>query len=121
MSTTLFGFKIIAVKFEDGRDGEFTVRQFKLKEYPQAMRLLDDEFALAALACDVNTGLVAALHPESFEKIHAALQEVNATGFFTYAARQAERNAQNLRSLPPELIEKMISSRLSATSLRAAT
>lgn len=117
---TLFGKKVVEVIFEDSRQGEFTVNQLKLKDYPAAMKLLDDEFGFAAIVCGVNRGLIEALHPESYERVNAAVREVNANGFFTYAARQNERAAENLRNLPPELIEKMISSRLPATSPRAA-
>ena len=113
---TLFGGRELPVKLEDGRDATVTVRQLRLRDYPGAFALLDQEFKFVALACDTKPALIEALHPESYERVFAAVKEINKEGFFVYAARQAERAQENLRNLPPALVERLISSRLSPTS-----
>jgi hypothetical protein len=111
---TLFGQRVLPVKYEDGRDGELTVTQFKLKQYPAAVLALDDELALVALATGGQRGVIEALHPTSFEAAIAAVKEVNADGFFRFAARQMERAAENLKNLPPDMVEKLLQKRLTS-------
>ena len=113
--TTLFGQQVLTVQFEDGAAGEITVRQLKLREYPAAVRLWGDEFAFAALCCGVTAAQLQTLLPADYERVQAAVQEVNQEGFFIFAARQEKRAAENLKNLPPEMVEKILSSRLSAT------
>ena len=115
-TTTLFGGRDLPVKFEDGKEAILTVRQLRLRDYQKALLVMDDEIGLTALVCDAKRGVIEALHPDSYEAAFKAVQEVNKEGFFVFAARQAERAAVNLRNLPPELVEKMISSRLSPIS-----
>lgn len=105
---TLFGGRTLSVTFEDGRPGEMTIKQFRLRQYQQAFPLLDDEIGLVALASATARGLVEALHPKSFEAAYAAVKEVNADGFFIWSARQMERGANSMRNLPPELLEKVM-------------
>jgi hypothetical protein len=105
---TLFGSRILKVQFEDGREAELTIRQFKLRQYQAAFPLLDDEIGLVALAAGTARGVVEAMHPKSFEAAYAAVKEINAEGFFIWSARQMERGAAGLRNLPPEMVERII-------------
>lgn len=105
---TLFGSRVLQVTFEDGRAGEMTIHQFRLKQYQQAFPLLDDELGLVALAAGSTRGVIEALHPKSFEAAYTALKEVNAEGFFTWSERQMARGAANLRNLPPEMLERVL-------------
>lgn len=112
----MFGSRVLPVKHEDGKTGEVTVKQLKLRDYQVAYKLLDDEIGLTAFICGLKKEEIEKLHPESYETVFAAANELNAGGFFTYADRQAERAAENLKLMPKEIIEKLISSRLSASS-----
>jgi hypothetical protein len=105
---TLFGQRVLQVVFEDGREAELTIKQFRLREYQAALQLIEDEIGLVTLACGGKRGVVEALHPKSFELAYAALKEVNAEGFFTWSERQLARGAANMRNLPPEMVERML-------------
>jgi hypothetical protein len=113
---TLLGGKTIDVHFENGERGELKLRQFRLAEYEDIFRVHDDEFALVARACGQPRELVQTLAPESYELALATVREVNANGFFAFAARRLERAAANLRQLPAELVEKILE-RQKSTSL----
>jgi hypothetical protein len=107
-SATLFGGKTFTVTFEDDTSGEITVRQFKVREYATVFPVADNEIELLARACSVPRQKIETLRPESYELLQAALQEVNAQGFFAYAARQMERAQSSLKNLPPAMLEKIM-------------
>lgn len=110
-SHTLFGGAQIKVVFADSREDDFKVRQFKVKEYQAAFRLIDDEIALVALACDKPRQVIEELTPESYELAHAKMREVNLAGFFEFAARTMKQNAANLAALPPATLEKVLANK----------
>ena len=106
--TTLHGFHVVSITLEDGSPAEVKVRQIRLREYQTAFRLMDNEPALVALVTQQTQQQVEAWSPESFEAVYTKLQEVNAAGFFTFAARQLERAAQQMRNLPGVMVEKIL-------------
>lgn len=112
---TLFGGADVAVTFEDGRAATLKVRQFKVREYRALFPLLEDEIGLCARATDQPRAAVESLAPASFEAVYATMREVNGGGFFCFARRQLERGAENLRNLPPDMVEKIMA-RASASS-----
>ena len=116
---TLLGGKTIAVQFESGTPGELKIRQFRLAEYEDAFRAHDDEFALVARACGRTREFIQTLAPESYEQALATVREVNAHGFFAFAARRLERAAANLKQLPAELVEKMIERQKATSPMRS--
>jgi hypothetical protein len=105
---TLFGGKELSVAFSDTRQDTLKVRQFKVKEYQTAFRLIDDEIGLVALACDRPRAIIEELVPQSYEAVHQAMQEVNANGFFIFAGRAMKRASENLAALPPEALERVL-------------
>lgn len=119
-SNTLFGSRVLPVKRNDQSDVEITIHQILLKDYPKAIVLMEDEIGLNALACGLTRTAIEELSPVSYNAVHLAVQEVNRDGFFSYAARQAERAKQNLLVLPPGMLEKIISSKLPPASPPAA-
>jgi hypothetical protein len=108
---TLAGGVPIRAVFEDGHEEELLVRQLKLKEWPQAMTCLDDEIGLVAIACTKTRPQILELTPASYNEAHAAMKGANAAGFFTYAQRRLDRAAEDLRAMPPDMVEKMFRSR----------
>ena len=114
---TLFGGAKINVILEDGSAQEWTVRQIRLREYQAGFKLIEDEFGLVGLACDVKRTVVETLSPDSFTEVYAKVEEVNAKGFFTYAARQRERAAEMLQRLPLELVAQAMAQNLPTSSM----
>ena len=119
-TTTLFGGRSITVTFEpaDGaveqRTEEIRVRQIKLKDYERGFSLIGDEIALAAFCVHParDKAWAETLTPESYEALHAAAEEVNANGFFVFAARRArqiheeqERQIAAMSAMPPEAMK----------------
>lgn len=112
---TLFGGRPVKVLLLDGTTAEFTVRQLNLGEYQRAMTLIEDEIALTALICGHDKKWADTLAPESYEALFTAAQEVNANGFFAFAARRQKRAADELQtmlpvlaSMSPEAIQKAV-------------
>lgn len=116
-NTTLFGGCEIKALFEDGRAETLNVRQFKLREYQSLFPLMDDEIGLVARAISKPRNVVETLSPESYEALFTAVKEANAKGFFLFAARQLERGAATLRSLPAEVVEQVLARGKAASSL----
>jgi hypothetical protein len=104
--TTLFGGTTLTVTYEDGSAGSIRVRQLRISEYEKALPLMGDEISITAFCCSLETtpavpckkewGMT--LHPQSYELVQAKVQEVNAGGFFTYAARK-EKDEQRVQAL----------------------
>ncbi len=117
--TTLLGGKTIPVQFEDGTVGELKVRQFRLKDYELAFSLLADEIGLLALNAGQARQYIETLSPESFEAAFGVLKEINAGGFFSSAARRFARQAENLRTMPPEIVERFIAKHTTASPTRS--
>lgn len=102
---------------------EITVHQLKLGQYPEALRMMENEIAFTQFCCSARATAddgqtwrpirVLELHPDTYVPVQRAAEELNRDGFFGYAGRQAERTAINLRNLPPDVIEKLISQQLS--------
>ena len=110
---TLHGGRNVDVERYGAKPGEIIqenwfVKQLRVKDYPAAFRISDNEIALVAMAAAKSVELVGDLVPESYERIHTAMREVNAGGFFTYRERQLERANGSLRDMPPELVDKLI-------------
>jgi hypothetical protein len=106
----------LKITFQDGREAEITIQQFRVKQYQQAFPLLDDEIGLVAMASGNPRGVIEELHPDSFEQAVAAMKEVNEKGFSTWAGRQMERGAAAMRNLPPDLLEKFITNNTRRTA-----
>jgi hypothetical protein len=130
---TLFGSTQIMITREDGTAEEVRVRQLRLVEYQPALKLVGDEMAITGFctslndtpAAPCNKDFILQLHPKSYEALVAKVREVNAEGFFYYAARrQADEDAINARwlkqaaDLPPEVLKAAFErgSSLSGTS-----
>ena len=94
---TLFGGRPVSVVLEDKSTDTFTVRQFRLKEYKSLLPIMDDEIALVATACDKTRPQLELVQPASYEALHKAMREVNAEGFFTFAARRTEAGQREIR------------------------
>lgn len=115
---TLNAGRRLTARFNDGTTAEVRVRQLPLGDYERAFALLDDEIALTAFCCGLQTpdsrlqtcsrtwaaggsaDLSAkqqahpGLTPDSYEELYAAAQEVNANGFFAWSARRRAREEQ---------------------------
>jgi len=117
---TLFGGRLITVLHEAGTPEEIKVRQLRMADYERALPLLDDEIALTAFCCIPSTPdprpfekpWALTLQPESYEELQAAVQEVNAKGFFSYAARRSEKDrkakeeiVRSMAAMPPETLK----------------
>lgn len=121
-NATLFGSVMLPVKLNTGEDATARIRQLAIREYPMALAALGDEIAFAGLCTSFAAAppasgpatRVADLDQSSYELVQEKVREVNA-GFFKYAARQVERAAENLRNLPAEMRQKILSSVPSAT------
>jgi hypothetical protein len=121
---TCFGGRTTEVLLASGGQETIRVRQILLTEYPAAIPLLGDEIALTAFMCRPQSGedvkpfdkaWALKLQPESYEQIQAIAKEVNAKGFFSYAARylekeraEEERWARAAGDMPPEFLERAI-------------
>ncbi len=106
---TLFGGRKVNIPLLDGNTVEWTVRQFRLKEYNACFALVDDEIALVAKACDkTRAELTDILAPETYEELFKIMKEVNHTGFFPYAERLKIKGAENLRLMPEEMLERLM-------------
>lgn len=99
-------------QYADGSSEELSLRQLPLRDYPAALRLLDDEIALTALLAGRDRAWAERLTPASYEALYAVTKELNANGFFAWSARQLERQrAEQARALealavlPPDALE----------------
>lgn len=120
---TLFGGRTVPATFTDGHTDDVRVRQLPLAEYERAFVLREDEFALTALCCAQEKDWISTLTPDSYEALRAAAEEVNAQGFFAYAARRAKREREALAAqlelasqMPPETLKLAMESGLKSTS-----
>jgi hypothetical protein len=102
---TLTGFLMRTVTREDGSPEEIKIRQIRLYDYAAAMKVYADEVALVALACGKTKKEIEALTPESYEELQGAMTQLNAKGFFAYAARQEKKSQEMLAALPPEVVQ----------------
>ena len=110
---TFFRGKTVSVVLEDGVTAIFTVRQFRLREYKALLPKTGDEIELVAAACGKTRAEIEAVQPASYEALYAALKEVNADGFFTFAARRmadGQREIQNMldAGLPADKVMDML-------------
>ena len=113
-SDTLHGGRQMTVKFNDGTEREITVRQIKVGEYQRAFPLIGDELKLVTFATGLHQQEVEEIAPEHYELVRAAVWEVNAKGFFVYAARQRAANQEALKDLPAEAL-KALSEKIAST------
>ncbi|HEX3855968.1 MAG TPA: hypothetical protein VHY30_01585 [Verrucomicrobiae bacterium] len=103
---TLHGERKVPVAFADGQSAtDFTVKQFRIGDYQKALALYADEIGLVAFACGKIKKEIESLEPESYERLHAAVQELNEKGFFVYAARQEKRGQEMISAMPPEMVQ----------------
>lgn len=124
---TLFGGRTVAAQLLTGETIEVRVRQFPLGDYERAFALFEDEIALTAFCCCPTSPAgptspasqtkewAHTLTPESYEALHAAVEEVNAKGFFAWSARRKSREAAlqqsmiaAMASLPPDALKLAI-------------
>jgi hypothetical protein len=102
---TLKGGREHSVVKEDGSTETVMVSQFKLGQYEKALVVIDDEFALAALACGKDKAWIQSLEPGSYEMLRTIVEEVNAAGFFVYAQRQQDKATKRINSVKPEVLQ----------------
>ena len=97
---TLFGGKMVTVRFEPLADGtvpaaqEIKVRQIPVRDYEAGFPLVDDEPALVSFLAGKDRPWSLTTAPASFEEILATGREVNAKGFFSFCRRRMERNRE---------------------------
>ena len=99
--------KTVAVTFENGQTEDMPVHEIKLREYPVALKQVDDEFALVGLACRRAKTVIQDLTPASYEAVMAAVWQVNEHGFFSYARRQEKLGAERLSRMGPQAVEAL--------------
>jgi len=123
-NTTLFGGRTITVRLEPTAPGAepatetFTVRQFKLREYPALLPLLDDDIGLVSIAINKTREQTLAIMPDSFEELYKAMREANEKGFFTFAARRIEETTRMMAGLAPETIQAVMRASASSPQLQ---
>ncbi len=107
---TLRGGRSAIAKFEDPEtpDEVVQVRQLPLRDYERAFKLFDDEVGLTALVCGKDKAWGMSLDPKSYEDLHAAAQEVNAGGFFAYAARRQDALVRRINQVSPEMLRAVM-------------
>lgn len=112
-SAALFGAKI-TVQHEDGGSEQLDLRPLPLRSYAAAVAALDDELTLVGILVGRDRAWVESLTPESYETLYAALERLNAKGFFAWSARQRarqedaqRRTLEALAALPPEAVESV--------------
>lgn len=100
---TLFGGVEITVYLDDGskepKPQTVTVRQFKLKEYPALLPYAENKFELAARATQKPRAFIETLLPASFTELADKVREVNAAGFFDFAAGEQEAGSRLIAQL----------------------
>ncbi len=101
---TLMNSVEVEVIREDGKTQTIVVKQIPLRKYDAAFKATDNEMALAAIACDTDAEWVLGLTPASYEKLQAAVMEVNAGGFFDYAKRRQSKLVESLNAIRPEMV-----------------
>lgn len=130
---TLFGGRTIAVQYDDGHTEDVKVLQLPIGKYEKAFALLDDEIGLTALCCGKNRDWLCRetpgqiVLPESYERLWAAIQEVNSAGFFEWSTRRAKAVAEKnstmvaaLAALPPDMIRMAVEKGLQANGSTSA-
>jgi hypothetical protein len=122
LSDTLWPRRLM-LKTVAGIEREFLLRPIPLKDYDKAWAAFDDEFSLAAVASGVPRDQILELDPAEFERLISAIREINANGFFAWAARRAARIAEAARTnfeamaaLPPEIAREMLRDAISPSS-----
>jgi phosphoribosylformylglycinamidine (FGAM) synthase PurS component len=121
MTHTLFP-KTLALVKDDGQPLELKVSQIRLADYDRALRCVntENEFGLVALAAGVNEATIKSLSPESYEVLQAAVWEVNEHGFFTFARRRKNSQAEQtmIREMASQVLANpTLAARISATPL----
>lgn len=91
------GGEEITVLHQDGQEETVKVRLFKLAEFPEYLRLLENEEALAEFACEKSAGWGASLDLDSLLDVVDKVQELN----FSRARRWGERRAKTNEALLP--------------------
>ena len=105
-NTVAFGGEELTVPHFDGTTETVKVRLFRLADIPDYLRRLEDEEALAELACTKEAGWGATLHPDALMDICEKVHDLN----FQRARRWGERRAELNESLLP-LAQKCIAVR----------
>lgn len=101
---TALGGSEIEVILNGGARETVNVRQLAVREYQQAIGIMDDPQALMALVCSRSIEWVNSLTPESYDHVDTEVEKVNEL-FFRAAARTIERRAA---SLPRDLVQAMM-------------
>ena len=87
----------VSLKKNDGSSENVTVRLLKIKEFPDYLRLVDDEEALAEFLCDKESGWTQTLSVEDILNICEKGHELN----FKNACRWGQRRANLNDALLP--------------------
>lgn len=103
-TVSVLGGMDMDVTMETGEPDQVKVRQIRVREYPQAMGLVDDTVSFLAFVTNRSVEWINNLSPESYLALDEAAGKVNEL-FFKAAARTIERRAAQL---PKEMIEAVM-------------
>jgi hypothetical protein len=119
---TLFGGRKVSVQLADHAqqlvvDEEVFVRQLKVGEFPKFLPRFGDEHALVEMYTGKPKEWVERLAPESFTRIAAIGEELNAD-FFAWCGRQRAAQIEQMQQFKPETLADLmkIGSSLSRTT-----
>jgi len=98
INDSLYG-RPIPVTLKDKKTDTFTVREFLVEEYQALIPQIENEFALVARACDRDLAVILTVLPRDYEKLHTAMREVNADGFFTFVGRRMAAGQREVKLL----------------------
>jgi hypothetical protein len=93
----LTGGASVALRKNDGSSESVNVRLLKIREFPDYLRLVDDEEKLAEFLCDKPNGWAESLEVDSLLDICDKGHELN----FTNACRWGQRRAKLNEALLP--------------------
>ncbi len=111
-SETLFGGVDIVIA-HDGSPGAaetVRVRQLKIGEYPQLLRGLDNEEAMAELYCAKPAGWAAGLPVQSLEAIVMEGERVNGDFFSRWVLRRLARQEKLVPGLAGKMADAVLQS-----------
>ncbi len=91
------GGEEIPIRLADGSEDTVKVRLFKLAEFPEYLRRIEDEEALAEFACQKEAGWAVSVDLDSILDIAEKAHDLN----FSRARRWGERRAKLNEALLP--------------------
>jgi len=108
----------IEVALEGGGTETVKLRQVKVREFRQAQSVaVGDEARLIEICADKPAGWAETLTPESFHALALEARRIN-QAFFAWCERVL---ADQIRLMPPELLEKAVAQNMSASKPTSPT